>query len=113
MHTEQSQLVSLRCDPAGWGITIDRIVSKPSDLGEAGRLELVEASDRLDLGPGTISSVSELVADDAEPPFGLRLTFADGRSTLVYNWGDDLVVSGEFPEKLGDVHYRQVCDSGT
>lgn len=113
LDSAQGRSVSLRCAGDGWGVVAERSVAPPTDLDEAGSIEVVDATGRENLGPGTIASVSALVTQEAAEPFGIRLAFTDGRASLVYNWGDELTIAQRFPRELGEVAYEPLCGQTT
>jgi hypothetical protein len=102
----------LRTAGDGWGLSLEGEPPQRSDLGEHGRIEIVNGEGVRGLELGRVESVWSVVSAESPRPIGVRWTVAGMPPVVVYSYDDQFMLEAEPASELGTIRYEPACGPG-
>jgi hypothetical protein len=103
LNVDSMGWIEIGGDPAGWGLVWRTCaVPEETDMQEYGKviiLSLRDSSPFEALIGSTVRRVEAVVLPQSPLPIGVSVAW-EGGSVLIFNWGDDVYVSEDWPEYL-------------
>lgn len=102
--------LTISCEADGERIQVNRELIEPIDMQESGEMVLCDLTRKSPFSKffgKPVVQIFELISINANKLIGLRLEFIHQSSLVVLNWGDELLISDQFPQNAVDVINRE------